>query len=125
MLKNSFEKFKRKNSSTKNESIGQLKDHLNLIEKELFKTQQKIELLEKSNSISEWDEIDFVDGKTVNDLISHENKLTNEINHSKKQIKAKSKTLLITEISLLPVLFLLIIFGFVISLPPLIFLELY
>ncbi len=82
MLKNSFEKFKIKNSSTKNESIGQLKDHLNLIEKELFKTQQKIELLEKTNNISEWDKIDFIDGKTVNDLISHENKLTNEINQT-------------------------------------------
>jgi len=109
LLKNSFEKFKRKNSSTKNESIGQLKDHLNLIEKELFKTQQKIELLEKTNNISEWDKIDFIDGKTVNDLISHEKKLTGEISQSKKQIKAKSKTLLITEVSLLPVVFLLII----------------
>jgi len=108
LLKNSFEKFKIKNSSTKNESIGQLKDHLNLIEKELFKTQQKIKLLEKTN-ISEWDEIDFVNGKTVNDLISHGKKLTKEISQSKKQIKTKSNALLLTEISLLPVLFLLII----------------
>jgi len=82
---------------------------LNLIEKELFKTRQKIILLEKSNSISEWDEIDFVDGKTVNDLISHEKILTKEISQSKKQIKTKTKALLITEISLLPVLFLLIV----------------
>jgi len=109
LLNKSFEKLRRKNSSTKNESIGQLKDHLNLIEKELFKTQQKIKLLEKTNNISEWDKIDFVDEKTVNDLMSHEKKLTKEINQSKKQIKVKSKTLLITEISLLPVLFLLII----------------
>jgi len=109
LLKNSFEKFKRKNSLTKNESIGQLKNHLNLIEKELLKTQQKIILLEKTNSISEWNEIDFLDGKTVNDLIVHEKKLTKEIDQSKKQIKIKSKALFITEISLLPVLFLLIL----------------
>jgi hypothetical protein len=110
LLKKSLQKFKGKKHSTRNESISELKSHLDSIKKELSDTQKQITLLEKSN-ISEWEKIDFVDRKSVNDLRFCEKKLSKEINQSQKLIKAKSKTLLITEISLLPVVFLLLIIS--------------
>ena len=110
MLKKSFQKFKTRNDSKRDKSIGELKLHLDSIREELSETQKQIKLLEKSN-VSEWEKIDFTDGRSVDDLRFYEKKLSKEINKSQKLIKAKSKTLLITEIALLPVVFLLLLIS--------------
>ena len=80
------------------------------MKKELEHTNKQIKLLEKSNSISEWENIDNLNGKSIHDLKTQEKNLSNEINQVKKEIKnSRSKTLLITEISLLPVVVLLVL----------------
>ena len=88
--------------------VTRLKQHLNIIKNELEFTTKQIKLLEKNNKISEWEKIDDIDGKSIDELKIREKNLSNEISEIKKEIKkSRSKTLLITEVSLLPVVVLL------------------
>ena len=88
--------------------VTRLKNHLNVMKKELDHTNKQIKLLEKNHS--EWEEIENISGKSIDELKIKEENLSNEINQVKKEIKkSQSKTLLITEISLLPVVVLLVL----------------
>ena len=100
----------RKTILKKKDSLAQLKDHLDLMKKELGYTTSKIKSLEKTQKQSEWENIDYVDGKSISELRYQERKLYEKISSLQKEIKkSRSKTLLITELSLLPVLVLLIL----------------
>jgi hypothetical protein len=80
------------------------------MKKELDYTTKKIKILEKNQIISEWNNIDNISGKSINELKRQEKNLSQEIKEIQKDIKkSQSKTLLITELSLLPVVVLLIL----------------
>jgi len=90
--------------------VTRLKNHVNVMKKELDYTNKQIKLLEKSQSISEWENIDNINGKSIDELRQQEKNLSQEINQIQKEFKkSQSKTLLITELSLLPVVVLLIL----------------
>jgi len=90
--------------------ITRLKNHVNVMKKELDYTNKQIKLLEKSQSISEWENIDNINGKSIDELRQQEKNLSQEIHKIQKEFKkSQSKTLLITELSLLPVVVLLIL----------------
>ena len=90
--------------------VTRLKNHVNVMKKELDYTNKQIKLLEKSKSISEWENIDNINGKSIDELRHQEKNLSQEINQIQKELKkSQSKTLLITELSLLPVVVLLIL----------------
>jgi len=90
--------------------ITRLKNHVNVMKKELDYTNKQIKLLEKSQSISEWENIDNINGKSIDELRQQEKNLSQEIHQIQKEFKkSQSKTLLITELSLLPVVVLLIL----------------
>jgi hypothetical protein len=92
--------------------VTRLKNHLNTMEKELDHTNKQIKLFEKNNPKSEWNSIDSLNGKSIDELKIQEKNLSQEINQIKNEIKkTHSKTLLITEISLLPVVVLLILIS--------------
>lgn len=78
------------------------------MKQELNKTNKQIKQLESKNT-TEWEGLDKIDGKSIDDLKQHENDITKEIVKIQKEIKkSRSKTLLIAELSVLPVVFLLI-----------------
>lgn len=78
------------------------------MEHELNKTNKQIKQLENKNT-TEWEGLDKVDGKSIGDLKQHENDIVKEIVKIQKEIKkSRSKTLLIAEIAVLPIIFLLI-----------------
>ncbi len=80
------------------------------MKEELEYTTKQIKLLEKNKNISEWENIDNIQGKSIDELKHQKNQLSQEINNIQKEIKkSQSKTLLITELSLLPVVVLLIL----------------
>jgi len=90
--------------------ITRLKNHVNVMKKELDYTNKQIKLLEKSQSSSEWENIDNINGKSIDELRQQEKNLSQEIHQIQKEFKkSQSKTLLITELSLLPVVVLLIL----------------
>lgn len=90
--------------------VTRLKNHLNVMKKELDHTNKQIKAFEKIHSKSEWENIDNLNGKSIDELKIQEKNLSNEINQVKNEIKnAKSKTLLITEVALLPVVVLLVL----------------
>ena len=96
-------------TSKNNESVDQLKIHLDLIKQELDKVNNKIKTLEEKVEISEWQKIDFVEGKSINELKEQERKLSRDIYSVQKEIKkTKSKPILIAELFLLPVVFTLV-----------------
>ena len=96
-------------TSKNNESVDQLKIHLDLIKHELVKVNNKIKTLEEKVEISEWQKIDFVEGKSINELKEQERKLSQDIYSVQKEIKkTKSKPILIAELFLLPVVFTLV-----------------
>ncbi len=96
-------------TSKNNESVDQLKIHLDLIKQELDKVNNKIKTLEEKVEISEWQKIDFVEGKSINELKEQERKLSQDIYSVQKVIKkTKSKSVLIAELFLLPVVFTLV-----------------
>lgn len=79
-----------------------------MMKQELNKTNKQIKQLENKNA-TEWENLDKVDGKSIDDLKQHENDITREIVNIQKEIKkSRSRTLLIAELSVLPALFLLI-----------------
>jgi len=96
-------------TSKNNESVDQLKIHLDLIKHELDKVNNKIKTLEEKVEISEWKKIDFVQGKSINELKVQERKLSQDIYSVQKKIKkTRSKPILIAELFLLPVVFTLV-----------------
>lgn len=96
-------------TSKNNESVDQLKIHLDLIKHELDKVNNKIKTLEEKVEISEWQKIDFVEGKSINELKKQERKLSRDIYSVQKEIKkTRSKPILIAELFLLPVVFTLV-----------------
>lgn len=93
-------------------SLNKLKAHLDLMKKELDYTNHQIQSLENNKKLSEWEKIDFVAGKSIDELRNQGNQLSEEIAKVQKEVtKSRSKTLLITELTLLPVLFLLFMFS--------------
>ena len=98
-----------KKEFSKNNSVHKLKTHLEKMKTELEKTNSQIELLEKNEKSSEWDKIDAIEGKSILDLKEKELAISKEISSIQKELKkSKSKTLLITELFLLPVVVLLV-----------------
>lgn len=96
-------------TSKNNKTVDQLKIHLDLMRQELDKVNNKIETLEKKVNISEWEKLEFLEGKSIDELKDKERKLSQEIFSAQKKIKKKnSKPVLIAELFLLPVLFTLV-----------------
>ena len=92
--------------------ISRLKSHVDVMKKELDYTTKQIKLLEKNRKVSDWERIDHVNGKSIDELKYQEKNLSQEITQIQKEIKkSQSKTLLITELSLLPVVVLLILIS--------------
>jgi hypothetical protein len=80
-----------------------------MMKRELGETTTQIKQLESKN-FTEWQALDFVEGKSIDDLRKHESELAKEILKIQKEIKkSRSKGLLIAELSILPVVFLLIL----------------
>jgi hypothetical protein len=79
------------------------------MKKEMEETTTEIKQLENKN-VTEWQALDLVEGKSIDDLKKHESELAREISKIQKEIKkSRSKGLLIAELSILPVVFLLIL----------------
>ena len=92
--------------------ISRLKSHVDVMKKELDYTTKQIKLLEKNRKVSDWEKIDNVNGKSIDELKHQEKNLSQEITQIQKEIKkSQSKTLIITELSLLPVVVLLILIS--------------
>src|SRR3990170_4591946 len=92
--------------------ISRLKSHVDIMKKELDYTTKQIKLLEKNRKVSEWEKIDHINGKSIDELKHQEKNLSQEITQIQKEIKkSQSKTLIITELSLLPVVVLLILIS--------------
>lgn len=92
--------------------LSRLKLHVDVMKKELDYTTKQIKLLEKNRKVSEWEKIDHVNGKSIDELKHQEMNLSQEITQIQKEIKkSQSKTLIITELSLLPVVVLLILIS--------------
>src|SRR3972149_1704467 len=69
-------------------------------------------IIEKNRKVSEWEKIDHINGKSIDELKHQEKNLSQEITQIQKEIKkSQSKTLIITELSLLPVVVLLILIS--------------
>jgi hypothetical protein len=92
--------------------LSRLKLHVDVMKKELDYTTKQIKLLEKNRKVSEWEKIDHINGKSIDELKHQEKNLSQEITQIQKEIKkSQSKTLIITELSLLPVVVLLILIS--------------
>lgn len=92
--------------------ISRLKSHVDVMKKELDHTTKQIKLLEKNRKVSDWEKIDHINGRSIDDLKYQEKNLSQEITQIQKEIKkSQSKTLLITELSLLPIVVLLILIS--------------
>jgi len=92
--------------------ISRLKLHVDVMKKELDYTTKQIKLLEKNRKVSEWEKIDHINGISIDELKHQEKNLSQEITQIQKEIKkSQSKTLIITELSLLPVIVLLILIS--------------
>jgi hypothetical protein len=93
----------------KKDSIKNLKVHLELIKKDLDDINKKIYSTETNEKISEWEKLEFVEGKSIDDLKEQQIKLSHKITSIQKELKGKkSKSLLVIELFLLPIVFLLI-----------------
>ncbi len=89
-------------------SIARLKDHLDLMKKELDNTTSQIKQFE-TKSQAEKKSIDTINVKT---LKHHEDELVQEISKIQKEIKkSRSKILLIAEIAVLPAVFLMLLMS--------------
>jgi hypothetical protein len=96
-------------TSKNNESVDKLKIQLDLMKLELDEVNNKIKTLDEKIEVSEWEKIDFVLGKSINELKDQEKKLALDIHSVQKEIKkSRSKPILIAELLLLPVVFTLV-----------------
>ena len=81
------------------QDVTRLKNHLNVMKKELDHANKQINQFKKNHSTSEWDNINSINGISIDELKIQEKNLSNEINQVQKEIKkSQSKTLLITVI---------------------------
>ncbi|MBM2851682.1 MAG: hypothetical protein HW420_229 [Candidatus Nitrosotenuis sp.] len=95
-------------STATRKSVNRLKEHLDMMKQELNMTNKQIKQLENKNT-TEWESLDKVGGRSIDDLRQHENDIAKEIVKIQKEIKkSRSKTLLIAELAVLPAIFLLI-----------------
>lgn len=95
-------------STATRKSVNRLKEHLDMMKRELNMTNKQIKQLKNKNT-TEWDGLDKVNGRSIGDLRQHENDIAKEIVKIQKEIKKSgSKTLLIAELAVLPAIFLLI-----------------
>jgi hypothetical protein len=87
------------------------------MKKELDQTTNQIKQLErKDKNRTEWHGLNLIEGKSIVELKEHESELAVEISKIQKEIKkSRSKSLLIAELAVLPVVFLLIAFSGVIN----------
>src|SRR3990172_1529498 len=51
--------------------ISRLKSHVDIMKKELDYTTKQIKLLEKNRKVSEWEKIDHINGKSIDDSLTH------------------------------------------------------
>ncbi|HWP78996.1 MAG TPA: matrixin family metalloprotease [Candidatus Nitrosotenuis sp.] len=92
-------------------SLNRLKDHLEMMRKELDETTAQIKQLEKKDR-TDWQRLDFVDGDSIDDLKQYQSELVKEISKIQKEIKrSRSKALLVAELCVLPAVVLLIMFS--------------
>lgn len=93
---------------TNHNSLNRLRNHLEMMRKELGETADQIKKLENKNN-SEWNSLDLVQGKSIDELKIHQSELVQEISKIQKQIKkSHSKKLLVAELTILPIMFLLV-----------------
>ena len=95
----------------KGESLEKLTNHLNLMKEELKETNKKIRTLENSCKPSRLGECDDSKVSSITGLRSYEKNLAKDIASVQKKLQKKSKLLLLTELSLLPVVFLLLMIS--------------
>lgn len=94
-------------------SINRLRDHLEMMKRELGHTTDQIKQLERNDKKrSDWNEFDNIKGTSINELREHQSELVKEISRVQKEIKKyRSKSLLVAELAVLPAVFLLIVFS--------------
>lgn len=94
-------------------SLNRLKNHLEMMKKELGHTTAQIKQLEKSDKErSNWDNLDTIKGTSISELREHQSQLVEEISKVQREIKkSRSKSLLVAELVVLPAVFLLIVFS--------------
>ncbi len=92
-------------------SLTRLKDHLDLMKKELGETTTKIKQFE-TKSQAERKFLDAIDEKSIKSLKYQEGELIQEISKIQKEIKkSRSKVLLIAELAVLPAVFLMLLMS--------------
>ena len=92
-------------------SLVRLRDHLDLMKKELGDTTAKIKQLE-TKSQAERKTLDTIEQSSINSLKHQEGQLIQEISKIQKEIKkSRSKVLLIAELAVLPAIFLMLLMS--------------
>ncbi|MBI5697855.1 MAG: hypothetical protein HZC29_05095 [Thaumarchaeota archaeon] len=92
-------------------SLARLKDHLDLMKRELGETTTKIKQFETKNQV-ERNFLDAIDEKSIKSLKHQEGELIQEISKIQKEIKkSRSKILLIAELAVLPAVFLMLLMS--------------
>lgn len=92
-------------------SLARLKDHLDVMKKELDNTTSQIKQFETKNH-AERKSLDTIDARSIKTLKHHEDELVQEISKIQKEIKkSKSKILLVAEIAVLPAVFLMLMMS--------------
>ncbi|MEM2160330.1 MAG: matrixin family metalloprotease [Candidatus Nitrosotenuis sp.] len=90
-------------------SLTRLKDHLELMKKELGETTAQIKQFE-TKSQAERKYMQTIENKSIKSLRRHEDELVQEISKIQKEIKkSRSKALLIAELAVLPAVFLILL----------------
>ena len=98
--------------SSNKESINQLREQLQVLTNELNRTTEQLQLLEieKKDSSSYTPQDDRINEEMVRELVQRQNMLSHEIIRTRKEIrKRSSKIILISELFVLPAVFLLLI----------------
>ncbi|MGI0063160.1 MAG: hypothetical protein ACREBA_11980, partial [Nitrosotalea sp.] len=97
---------------TKEESIKQLRSHLEHLTNELNKTTEYIQLLELQDGLkSKKDDLDFEPEQEISELLQKQNTISHEIILVKKRIqKLSAKTILKIELVVLPIVIILLFF---------------
>jgi hypothetical protein len=96
-------------------SLARLKDHLDLMKKELGQTTLQIKQFETKNQV-ERKSMQTIDEPSIKSLKRHEDELVQEIAKIQKEIKkSRSKILLIAELAVLPAIFLILLMSGIID----------
>ena len=92
-------------------SLARLKDHLDLMKKELDSTTSQIRQIE-AKSKTERKSMQKIDEPAIKSLKNQETELIQEISKIQKEIKkSRSKVLLIAELAVLPAMFLILLMS--------------